>query len=180
MDVNPSEEIKVYDFHSGKNPILNTKPKFWFMGLAFLLFLVLSVYCFETATDKKLKVLFCCIVISTSILLVVFCAIIVLTIISGRITVNVSKQTLDRERYLLGGYQLSRRSFQFRDFNAVVVDQKVGRAKNICYIGLNLLSGQRFWIKHFKNTPDGLISSQAEEFMNELARSLRLPINKTS
>jgi hypothetical protein len=109
MDAKSSEEIKAYDFHSGKSLALNLKPKFWLMGLIFSLFFVLSVY-----------------------------------------------------------------------FNAVVVDQKVGRAKNVCYIGLHLLSGRKFWIKYFENSPDGLTSSQAEEFMNELSRNLRLPINKIS
>jgi|GEM_PF-5511758 hypothetical protein len=158
--MNSSDKIVIYDWHSVKSPAI------WLMGL----------FCFICAIGAASFLL-------TDAPKMFSLGLAVAFVIGGfgclsrcKTTVNLSKQTLVQETLFLNRVLYWRRNFQFSDFSAIEINQRIGGDRDNCFVGLHRLSGRKLWITYFENTTQGFTSSKAKDFAEQLSRDLQLPI----
>ena len=174
MNSESSDKIVIYDFPS----VQKIKPRFWLLGLLVLLPGFLSIQAFQSSPNGLWKIHAVLFGILFAIMLVAYGMLIVLALVRGRSTFDIPEKTVKLERFFLNR-QIGRcKMFRFGDLKAVVINQKIGRKLKASYVGLNLLSGQTFWIKYFPNVPGESTNSQAAEMAGQLARHLGVPVNQ--
>jgi hypothetical protein len=158
--MNSSDKIVVYDWHSAKSPLI------WLMGLFSFVCAIGAASFLATDAPKFF-----------SLGLAVAFAIGGFGLLSRcKTTINLAKHTLVQETRFLNRVLIWRRNFQFSDFIAIEINQRIGGDRDNCFVGLHRLSGRRLWITYFENTPQGFTSSRAKDFAENLSRDLQLPI----
>ena len=158
MNLESSDQIKTYDWHSFK--------QVWPFGI---IAFACAIGAFAFSRSDGLKIL-------SLVLGVGFTICGIGCFLPGATSINSSKRTLSRQIFFLGRYPVWQRNYSVHDFDAIIIHQREGGDRNNCFVGLNRISGWKLWITYFENTPGGITSSRAKDLAEQLSRDLQMPI----
>lgn len=167
MNSESSDRIVIYDWRPDRSPSL------WLMSFFSFACAVGSFFFCQTTGETGGKVVAVCLC-----MLFMLCGIALL--LPTRMAVDLAGRKLTRETLFLGRFPIWRKNFQFGQFNAVVLQRHDSPNGTATYfVGLSFLSGRKLWLKYFSNVPSLYPCPEAEKIVEQLARDLQLPVNRT-